>query len=404
MSSLETEEALARLSVASLRLHPDDIASTARAVAAGAGLHDLVVYFADLEQRSLVPVPFSDESDVVRASLAIDGTIAGRAYRSERPVVVPPGDEPGAAGRAALWFPLLDSAERLGVIHAMADRSAVDEEHLVRWAAYVSLVGEVFANKMAYGDLLTNTRRVRPLSLSAEMRWSMLPPLTFTGRNLAISGVLLPAYTVAGDTFDYAVNGNFAHVAILDAVGHGLEAARIANLAISAYRNGRRAGHDTPEIYRAMDAIVIQVFGQEKFATAQLATLNLSSGCLRWLNAGHPPPMVIRRGHRIDLESTTWLPVGLGGPDASLTETSLEPGDVVLFFTDGITEARSATGSEFGRERLADFIERAVGTGQTSAETVRLLSLAVLGHQNETLQDDATLLLLSWTGPAPAGL
>ena len=113
--------------------------------------------------------------------------------------------------------------------------------------------------------------------------------------------------------------------------------------------------------------------------------------------------MVIRGGHRIDLESETWLPVGLGGAEGSLTETALEPNDIILFFTDGITEARSVAGAEFGRERLADFTERAVAAGQTSAETVRVLSLAVLAHQNEMLQDDATLLLLSWTGPDPDG-
>ena len=404
MGSFGAEEALAELSAASIRLHPDDIASTVRSVAAGTGLHDLVVYFADLEQRWLVPVPFGEDDEVIRPSLAIDATVAGRAYRTERAVVVPGGEEAAAAGRVALWFPLLDSAERLGVIHAMADEAMVDEEHLGRWGAYVGLAGEVFANKMAYGDVLTQTRRTRPLSVAAEMRWSMLPPLTFTGRNVAISGVLLPAYTVAGDTFDYAVNGRLAHLAIIDAVGHSLEAARIANLAVSAYRNGRRGGRDTAAIYREMDTTIVQQFGEEKFATAQLATLDLSSGCLRWLNAGHPPPMVIRKGHRIDLESETWLPVGLGGAEGSLTETALEPNDIILFFTDGITEARSAAGMEFGRERLADFTERAVAAGQTSAETVRVLSLAVLSHQNEMLQDDATLLLLSWTGPSSAGL
>jgi serine phosphatase RsbU (regulator of sigma subunit) len=172
-------------------------------------------------------------------------------------------------------------------------------------------------------------------------------------------------------------------------------------MAVSAYRNGRRRGGDLVEIYRSMDAGIVEEFGAEAFATAQLATLDLCTGRVCWLNAGHPQPMVIRRGHGIDLASETWLPVGLEGPDATLTETSLEPGDIVLFFTDGITEARSLNGREFGRERLADFVVRAAASGQSPAETVRLLSLAVLAYQDEVLQDDATLLLLAWDGPPP---
>jgi serine phosphatase RsbU (regulator of sigma subunit) len=157
------------------------------------------------------------------------------------------------------------------------------------------------------------------------------------------------------------------------------------------------------DTYRSMDELVALEFGEEKFATAQLATLELSTGRLRWLNAGHPAPMVIRNGRRVDLGSDIGLPVGLGGPDPVVNAESLEPDDVLLLFTDGITEARSVDGTEFGRERLADLTERAVAAGQPSAETVRLLSHAVLGHQVDVLQDDATLLLVSWTGPDPAG-
>jgi hypothetical protein len=397
---MQTEEALARLSLASLRLHPDDVHGLARELAEQIGLGDLRVHLVDMEQRTLVPLPVEGEKSTEAPTLGVDESIAGRAYRLQQPVVV------GEAGRPHVWLPLLDSTERLGVVRATIDPAATTDERIDGWMAFVSLVGEVIANKQDYGDLFTVTRRTSPMSVAAEMRWAMLPPLTFTGRNVAISGVVLPAYAVAGDTFDYAVNGDVAHLAIIDAVGHGLEAARIANLAVGVYRNGRRRRDGLADTYRSMDEHVAAEFGDDKFATAQLAALDLSTGRLSWLNAGHPPPMVIRNRRRLDLSCEVCLPVGLsshhGVAEGIVAEQSLEPGDVVLFFTDGITEARSSGGEEFGRDRLADLAERAVAAGRPSAETARLLSHAVLAHQADVLQDDATLLLLSWTGPSAA--
>lgn len=386
-----------RLANASTSLHPDDITAVLRAIGPEMGLHEVVVYLADLEQQQMWPLLEADGASC--PPLGVDSTVAGRAYRTERHVVVP-GDR-DTAGRATVWFPLLDSAERFGVVHALVDEAAIDER-LAEWTAVVNLVGELLANKSTYGDAVALTRRTRAMSVAAEMRWAMLPPLTFKGRNVGLSGLVMPPYEVAGDAFDYAVNGDAIHLGIVDAVGHGIESARIANLALGTYRNGRRGGSDLGEIYRRMDAIVADQFGHEKFVAVEMAELDMSSGRLAWLNAGQPQPMVVRRRHRIDLESDVHVPAGVGASGASVAEAQLEPGDVVLFFSDGVTEARSTTREEFGRDRLGDLVERAVAADQPPAETLRLLSNAVLAHQRGVLQDDATLVLLAWAGPAPA--
>ena len=395
---------LVSLALVSSRLHPNDIPAVVAEEAARLGAGGLLIYLCDLEQRLLVPFlpPGADPLE----PLSIDGTVAGRAYRTQHRVVLT-GDQAGAGlggVGTTVWVPLLDSSARIGVIAVRVDAGVeLDDEFLRQLDAISSLTAEIIANKAHYGDVIARTRRTQEVSLAAEMRWSMLPPLTFTGRNLTISGVVEPAYDIAGDTFDYAVNADSAHVAIIDAVGHGLEAARIANLAVSAYRHSRRRDLGPVETYQTMDRILVDQFGQEKFATAQLATLTLETGELCWLNAGHPAPMLIRNGHPSDLVSEICLPIGLaqshGDGEPVLTQTDLEPGDLVLFFTDGVSEARSIDGEEFGRSRLGDLIVRAAAANYDAPETMRLLGHAILAHQLGVLQDDATLLVLAWDGP-----
>lgn len=389
--------ALADLALISTLLHPDDIASAVADRATKLGLFDVTIYLADFEQRVLIALRSPGQAAV--ESLDIDGTQAGHAYRTEKPVVI--ADDEGESATTA-WLPLLDSAERLGVL-LVRTRDSADERAVRHWSALSNFTAELVANKTAYGDVISRTRRTEEMTIAAEMRWSLLPPLTFNGRHLSISGLVAPAYAIAGDTFDYAVNGDIAHLAIIDGVGHGLEAARIANLAVGAYRHARRTDLDLVETYRSMDSSLAEQFGAEKFATAQIATLELSSGYLCWVNAGHPAPMVIRGGKSIDLESKVWLPVGLGDTragDPVVSECTLEPGDLVLFFTDGVVEARSAGGREFGRDRLAGLMLQASALDAPSAETLRMVGHAWLSHHQEDLKDDATLLLVAWDGPS----
>ena len=85
---------------------------------------------------------------------------------------------------------------------------------------------------------------------------------------------------------------------------------------------------------------------------------------------------------------------------SEVAQVSLQPGDAVLFLTDGVLEARSPEGEFFGRNRLARMWAEVSTGGQLPAEVLRRLCHAILDHQHGTLQDDATLLMVVWTGPA----
>jgi serine phosphatase RsbU (regulator of sigma subunit) len=157
----------------------------------------------------------------------------------------------------------------------------------------------------------------------------------------------------------------------------------------------------------AMDAAVEGVVG-DGFATALLARLDVHTGQLSWVSAGHPAPIVVRDGSVLtDLEQNAVLPLGLGlhqDVEPQLSELSLQPGDLVLLYTDGVVEARSDEDEEFGIDRLSDLCVRASASGLMASEILRRLVQACLEFQSGPLRDDATLLLIEWTHPArPVG-
>jgi serine phosphatase RsbU (regulator of sigma subunit) len=98
------------------------------------------------------------------------------------------------------------------------------------------------------------------------------------------------------------------------------------------------------------------------------------------------------------LDSPTTLPVGFGGADPQVSQEDLEPGDRVLFFTDGITEAHVAGGEEFGEAHLIDLLEQVAQAGGPVQETVRRLSHALKSARGGLTNDDATLFLREWRG------
>lgn len=378
------------------RLAPDEVAPTVAAHMAGLGMADTGVYLVDLDQRLLVPL--GPAEPMPAAQLDIDATPAGRAFRAKEIV-----HEPAPAGRGTrLWVPLIDGSDRLGVLGTTV---AEADDPTCRLATHMaSITAALVVSKSAYGDNLVLARRLRDMDLAAEMRWSMLPPLTFMNDRVAVAGMLEPAYEIAGDAFDYAVNGDLAHLAIIDAMGHGLEASRMANLAVGSYRHSRRQGLGLEETFSAMDKVVADQFGPERFVTGQLVRLDLTTGHLTWVNAGHPRPLLWRDGQPADdLHCETSLPLGMGYVPAEVAHVALEPGDAVLFITDGVLEARSPEGEFFGRSRLARMWLEVGAGGQLPAEILRRLCHNILDHQKGRLQDDATLLMVVWTGPRSAG-
>ncbi|MDQ1629423.1 MAG: hypothetical protein QOI54_3167 [Actinomycetota bacterium] len=366
---------------------PQLIAPLVSEVIAAIGGRDVAVYLQDYDQMTLVPLP--GQGLVGGEPEPIEGSLPGRAFLGDAMV------EQSVDDGVRLFVPLLDGSDRVGVLAFTAAIPDEDSRRLAR--RFAGLLADVLVTKGGYTDRFFQARRRRPMSLSAEMLWSIVPPLMMTTPQVAVAGILEPAYDVGGDIFDYALNDDVLHVAIIDAMGHGMGAAVMATVAVAAYRHARRGDVDLADLYAAIDHAVAGQFDQDSFATLQMARLDVGSGLLRWVNAGHPHPLLLRDRRVVrTLHSPTTLPAGIGGATPHVSEEALEPGDRVLFFSDGITEEHTTGGEQFGVARLVDQLERAEQSGGPVQETVRRLSHALMRARGGATSDDATLFLLEW--------
>lgn len=353
------------------------------------GGRDVSIYLQDFDHTILRPL---EGRGLVGEPEPIDDSPAGRAFRTDERYEAHQAD-----GSVRIFVPMLDGSDRVGVLALTLPEVDDNDRRLAQRLA--GLTADLVVTKSLYTDTFARTRMTAPMSLSAHLQWKMLPPLVMTTPDVALAGALEPAYEVGGDSFDYALDDQTLHVAVFDAMGHGVEAATMATLMIAAYRHGRINGSALPEMYREMDGVMASSF-PGRFATAMIGQLDTVTGRLSWINAGHPNGLLIRDGRVIDeLSGPVTRPVGFGHAVPHVHAAQLLPGDRVLFFTDGVIEERVAGGGQFGEQRLRQFIEVNALEELPTAESVRLLSHALLKGRGGRTSDDASLLMVEWKGP-----
>ena len=268
------------------------------------GGRDVSILLQDYDQLILAPLP--GMRLVVGEPERIDDSQAGRAFLSATTV-----EQPQADG-VRMFLPLLDGSDEVGVLAVTLSSVDDDDRRLLRRLA--GLVADMLVTKNSYTDQFFQARRRESMSLAAEIQWSLLPPLTMIVPQVAVAGILEPAYDVAGDSFDYALNDNILHMAIIDAMGHGLDAADAGD------RRRRRLPARQTRRCRARRAVHVHGQGHRRAVRAR-PLRHGADDAPGYRN--RPPAMGQRRPpgapadprppRRPALESPGTLPVGFGG-------------------------------------------------------------------------------------------
>jgi serine phosphatase RsbU (regulator of sigma subunit) len=252
-----------------------------------------------------------------------------------------------------------------------------------------------------YTDVFERARRSEPISPAAEIQQNLLPPRVTRPEGLELAASIEPTYEVGGDWFDHAHNADGVWLAVADGVGKGPLAAGLGAVALGALRAARRNGAGLEEAASTMHRTVAGVSDRSDFVTAVLGRWDPATATFRWVNCGHPRPLVAAPDGGVEeLSSPPQKPLGLSAPDRRFraVERRLAPGERLVIYSDGVTERRRGDRSEFGVEGLRAVLEDEPAA--TAEATVRAIHAAVREASVAPLRDDATVMVMR---VAPAG-
>jgi sigma-B regulation protein RsbU (phosphoserine phosphatase) len=342
-------------------------------------------------RRILLHLPQGRES--FRLSDAIDGIDL-----SDRALLV------GQLG-AHLIIPLCTRGEVVGalLLGEKITGTSYTAEDVALLSSLAAQMSVSVQNALLVRDRVAVARFEEELELARRIQRSFLLSEFPVPPQFEVYATYLPAKRVGGDFYDLvpAGDGSF-FLAIADVAGKGMPAALLSSMLTASLRTQARSIHSVPEILRTINALVYRSTAIEQFATFFLARVDGGSLHMTFSNAGHNYPVVLRRnGERVMLERGGIILGIQEGAEFEEGAVTLHTGDVVVFYTDGISEAVNDRGEQFGEERLCEVVHAL--PPDLSARDVTEHTLAALSTWlgEEDPRDDITLMVLRVHESAP---
>jgi serine phosphatase RsbU (regulator of sigma subunit)/PAS domain-containing protein len=358
-------------------------------------------------RRQYVVGPHDEPSqDLARKLRALDpqpGTAPAQVHAAGTTILLAHADDAGILGVTGDEAPLLMllGTTSLLSVPITDDTTTYGALTLARTAAEgpfeVADLGLAERLGQHLGVAIRVDRMFRHRSAVAEaLQGSLLPATLPDVSGLDLSAAYLPAgegLEVSGDFYDvFPVTGGWA-VTIGDVCGKGQEAAAMTAAARHSIRALAYWNPDPADVLAKANEVLLAGGYEDRFVTAKLAYLHWDGDLLRvtLASAGHPGPAVVRPDGRVDVLGGGGLPLGLF-PDADPHVELLElgPGDLMFFYSDGVTDARNAQMRYF-EDNLPD--ELAGLAGRSAADTARMIQGSVTGFSQNELRDDLTILV-----------
>ncbi len=300
------------------------------------------------------------------------------------------------ATRSEVAAPLVVEGRTLGVFNLESDlEDTYHEGHLEILSAFASQAAVAIERARFTRDLLEQRRLEKELAIAREIQLSFLPKSAPEVPGFEVAGIMRPHDEVGGDYFDFIpVSDNRLGLAIADVSGKGIPAALImAGFRMSLLAEIRNE-FAIRAVMRKVNSLLHESTDRDKFVTAFYGVLDHKNRVLIFSNAGHNPPILLRQGGKIEYLIEGGVALGVL-PEAHYEErpVAIRPGDVLVMYTDGVSEADSPGGEQFGRRRLEAAVARRASL--SSQEIVEGVVADVLDFTGERGQnDDLTLVVL----------
>ncbi len=236
---------------------------------------------------------------------------------------------------------------------------------------------------------------LRDVELAAQVQRLFLPPDRPAISGLDVAGMMQPAHGVSGDYYDYIpTNAHTLQMVIADVSGKGVPAALLMSATAAVMRLETNRGRNMLDLAGRLNAEIYSVSDGEHYVTLLLAEVDAHKRTLRYVNCGHNPALLFRAstGSLTHLNSSC-PPIGLSSEETcELASVGLTAGDVLVLYTDGVTEAENHTGEEFGVERLSAAVRS--GSSLSAENLMSSIYNAVADFCGDDFSDDVTILVV----------
>ncbi len=299
--------------------------------------------------------------------------------------------------RSELAAPLIGSGGKtIGVINLESDiPNAYSEADLELLTLFASLVAIAIEKANLHREMLEKRRLESELRIARQVMEALMPARAPVVRNFEIFGRMIPSAEVGGDYYDFidVADGRLG-IVIADVSGKGVPAALI----MATFRASLHAllGNDFAlrAVFSRLNRLLLESTHDRHFVTAFYGELDAEGRRMFYLNAGHNPPLFIREGEPVRLLSTGGIPLGVL-KNAAFSEDIVYfmPGDSLILYTDGITEAENAEGEPYGVHRLEQVVRRHLR--RSASELCDAIIEDVRQHvDSETRSDDLTIVVV----------
>jgi phosphoserine phosphatase RsbU/P len=299
--------------------------------------------------------------------------------------------------RSVLAVPLGVSDKVFGIIYADSPiaEGRFTEDHLKVLTTLASVAAIRVENARLVESRFQQERLERELQLAMEIQQRFQPTAPPSVPGYELQGISFPCYEIGGDYYDFIQreDGRLV-IALGDVSGKGTAAALLMS-SLHAAIHAQTGSHDTlVETISAVNRYLAENIPSNRFVTLFYAELDPESGAVSFLNAGHNPPLIVHAAGTVEQLASGGLPLGIKA-DADYREgrTHLQMGDVLVIYSDGVTEAASPSGEEFGPTRLYEVVSRNVDASAAGIRD-RIESALTKFSQGTQAADDITLVIV----------
>jgi serine phosphatase RsbU (regulator of sigma subunit) len=236
---------------------------------------------------------------------------------------------------------------------------------------------------------------LKDLEMAAQVQRFFLPVGKAAIPGLEVAGMMQPAKVLGGDYYDYIpIDAHTIQLVVADVSGKGVSAALLMSATAAAMQVETTHDRNLLAQVERLNAGIHAVSDDERFVTLLVAEIDTYRRLLRYVNCGHNPALLFQASTgRVTRLNSSCLPIGLSPQEiCELASAELMPGDMVVFYTDGVTEAENPLGESFGLERLSELVRR--NPSLSAQELMNNIYDATSKFCSDNFNDDVTILVV----------